>query len=96
MDKIQINSLVSLRVEQIKITGKLSFGGKELPATINKTLDTSIIQKLPTELIGSLTTFAFGEDFTADELLAIAENLKTIAEQKALVEQKQNEQQQLL
>ena len=82
MDKIQINSLVSLKVEQIKITGKLNFGGKDLPATINKTLDTSIISQLPKDLVGSLTTFAFGEDFTADELLAMAENLKAIAEQK--------------
>ena len=82
MDKVKINSLVSLKVEQIKITGKIVVGDKELPATINKTLDSSILQQLPADLIGALTTFSFGEDFSANELLAIAENLKNIAEQK--------------
>ncbi len=82
MNKVKINSLVELEVEQIKITGKILIAGKELSAGVNKTLDSSIIQQLPSELVSGLTTFAFGQDYTTEQLLSISEMLKSIAEEK--------------
>lgn len=80
--KIRINSITEIEVEQIKLVAKLFVGGKELSGHLNKTLDSSIIQHLPSEIVGNLTSFAFGKDFTSEELLALAEQLKAIAEQK--------------
>ena len=82
MNKVKINSLVSLEVEQIKITGKVFVGGKELSAGVNKTLDSSIIQQLPPEVVAGLTAYAFGEDYSAEQLLNLAEQLKAVAEAK--------------
>ena len=82
MNKVKINSLVSLEVEQIKITGKVFVGGKELSAGVNKTLDSSIIQQLPSEVVAGLTAYAFGEDYSAEQLLIISEQLKAVAEAK--------------
>ena len=65
---IQINKLTTLDISQIKITGKLSVAGKEIDATLNKTLDTSILDNLPTELIEQLTATVFGADYTEEEL----------------------------
>jgi hypothetical protein len=80
--KIRINSITEIEVEQIKLVAKLFVGGKELSGHLNKTLDSSIIQHLPLEIVGNLTSFAFGKDFTSEELLALAEQIKAIAEQK--------------
>ena len=80
--KIRINSITEIEVEQIKLVAKLFVGGKELSGHLNKTLDSSIIQHLPSEIVGNLTSFAFGKDFTSEELLALAEQIKAIAEQK--------------
>lgn len=80
--KIKINSITEIEVEQIKFVAKLFVGGKELSGRLNKTLDSSIIQHLPSEIVGNLTSFAFGKDFTSEELLALAEQIKAIAEQK--------------
>ena len=80
--KIRINSITEIEVEQIKLVAKLFVGGKELSGHLNKTLDSSIIQHLPSEIVGNLTSFAFGKDFTSEELLALAEQIKAIVEQK--------------
>ncbi|MBE6414441.1 MAG: hypothetical protein E7035_07825 [Verrucomicrobiaceae bacterium] len=80
--KIRINSITEIEVEQIKLVAKLFVGEKELSGHLNKTLDSSIIQHLPSEIVGNLTSFAFGKDFTSEELLALAEQIKAIAEQK--------------
>lgn len=82
MNKIKINSLTSFKVEQIKITGTIEIGGKVIPATLNKTLDSSIISQLPPELIGALTTYAFGGDYTSEECKALAEQLEALAVEK--------------
>ena len=80
--KIKINSLVSLKVEQIKISGKISVAGREIPAGFNKTLDSSIVAQLPPELVGSLTASHFGGDYTAEEIAAIAEAMNAKPEDK--------------
>ena len=82
MNKIKINSLTSFKVEQIKITGTIEIGDKVIPATLNKTLDSSIISQLPPELIGALTTYAFGNDFTSEECRKLAEYLYNVADKK--------------
>ena len=82
MNKIKINSLTSFKVEQIKITGTIEIGDKVIPATLNKTLDSAIISQLPPELIGALTTYAFGNDFTSEECKALAEQLEALAVEK--------------
>lgn len=83
MNKIKINSLTSFKVEQIKITGTIEIGGKPVSATLNKTLDSSIISQLPSELVGVLTTYAFGNDFNSEECKALAEQLEALAVEKA-------------
>lgn len=83
MNKIKINSLTSFKVEQIKITGTIEIGGKVISATLNKTLDSSIIAQLPPELVGVLTAYAFGNDFTSAECKALAEQLEVLAVEKA-------------
>ena len=83
MDNIRINSLTSLKVEQIKITGTLEVAGKVIPATLNKTLDSAIISQLPPELVAVLTAYAFGEDYTAAECKALADKLNQLALEKA-------------
>ena len=90
MNKVKINSLVELEVEQIKITGKVFVGGKELSAGVNKTLDSSVIQQLPSEVVAGLTAYAFGQDYSAEQLLSIAEQLKGVAEQKQAEEELAN------
>lgn len=80
--KVKINSLVSLEVEQIKISGKIFVGGRELSAGVNKTLDSSIVEKLPEELISNLTGQVFGGDYSAEELGRVIENLSEIKTQK--------------
>lgn len=87
--KIKINSITEIEVEQIKLVAKLFVGGKELSGRLNKTLDSSIIQHLPSEIVGNLTSFAFGKDFTSEELLALAEQIKAIAEQKQKEEEEE-------
>lgn len=87
--KIRINSITEIEVEQIKLVAKLFVGGKELSGRLNKTLDSSIIQHLPSEIVGNLTSFAFGKDFTSEELLALAEQIKAIAEQKQQEEEEE-------
>ena len=82
MDGIKINSLATLKVEQIKITGTIFVGGKPVSATLNKTLDSSIIAQLPPELVGALTTYAFGSDFTSEECRKLAEYLYNVADEK--------------
>lgn len=80
--KVKINSLVSLEVEQIKISGKIFVGGRELSAGVNKTLDSSIVEKLPEELVSNLTGQVFGADYSAEELGRVIENLSEIKTQK--------------
>lgn len=80
--QVKINSLVSLEVEQIKISGKIFVGNKELSAGVNKTLDASIVEKLPEELVSNLTVSAFGGDYSPEELGAIIEALSEIKTQK--------------
>lgn len=80
--KIKINSITEIEVEQIKIVAKVFVGGKEVSGHLNKTLDTAIINQLPSELISSMSAFAFGEDFSADELLSLSDSLKSLAEEK--------------
>lgn len=80
--KIKINSITEIEVEQIKIVAKVFVGGKEVSGHLNKTLDVAIINQLPSELISSMSAFAFGEDFSADELLSLSDSLKSIAEDK--------------
>ncbi len=80
--QVKINSLVSLEVEQIKISGKIFVGNKELSAGVNKTLDASIVEKLPEELVSNLTVSAFGGDYSPEELGAIIEALSKIKTQK--------------
>ena len=80
--KIKINSITEIEVEQIKIVAKVFVGGKEVSGHLNKTLDVAIINQLPSELIGSMSAFAFGSDFSADELLSLSDALKTLAEEK--------------
>ena len=80
--KIKINSITEIEVEQIKIVAKVFVGGKEVSGHLNKTLDTAIINQLPNELVGSMSAFAFGEDFSADELLSLSDALKSFAEEK--------------
>ena len=80
--QVKINSLVSLEVEQIKISGKIFVGNKELSAGINKTLDASIVEKLPEELISNLTVSAFGGDYSPEELGMLIETLSEIKTQK--------------
>lgn len=80
--QVKINSLVSLEVEQIKISGKVFVGNKELSAGVNKTLDASIVEKLPEELVSNLTVSAFGGDYSPEELGAIIEALSEIKTQK--------------
>ncbi len=82
MNKIKINSLTSFKVEQIKITCTIFVGGKPVSATLNKTLDSSIIAQLPPELVGVLTTYAFGNDFTSEECRKLAEYLYNVADEK--------------
>lgn len=82
MNKIKINSLTSFKIEQIKITGTIEVGGKAIPATLNKTLDSAIISQLPPELVGVLTTYAFGNDFTSAECRKLAEYLYNVADKK--------------
>lgn len=82
MDGIKINSLATLKVEQIKITGTIEIGDKVIPATLNKTLDSSIIAQLPPELVGVLTTYAFGNDYTSEECRKLAEYLYNVADKK--------------
>ena len=84
--KIKINSLTEIQVEQIKIVAKLFVGGKEVSGHLNKTLDVAIINQLPSELVGSMSAFAFGADFTAEELNALGDALKTLAEEKTKTE----------
>lgn len=80
--QVKINSLVSLKVEQIKISGKIFVGNKELSAGVNKTLDASIVEKLPEELISNLTVSAFGKDYSPEELGTLIEALSEIKTQK--------------
>lgn len=80
--QVKINSLVSLEVEQIKISGKIFIGNKELSAGVNKTLDASIVEKLPEELVSNLTGQVFGEDYSAEELGTLIEVLSEIKTQK--------------
>lgn len=58
--KIQINPLISLDVEQIKISGTISVNDNKIPVGVNKTLDAGIISQLPVELIQKLTESVFG------------------------------------
>ena len=69
--KIKINSITEIEVEQIKIVAKVFVGGKEVSGHLNKTLDVAIINQLPSDLVGSMSAFAFGEDFSVDELLSL-------------------------
>ena len=69
--KVKINSLVSLEIEQIKISGTISIAGKSLPAGFNKTLDAAIVEQLPRELLGRLAESAFGADDSRGEIEAI-------------------------
>ena len=80
--QVKINSLVSLEVEQIKISGKIFVGNKEFLAGVNKTLDASIVEKLPQELVAKFTELAFGEDYSAEELEMLIESLSEIKTQK--------------
>lgn len=80
--QVKINSLVSLEVEQIKISGKIFVGNKELSAGVNKTLDASIVEKLPEELVSNLTVSAFGGDYSPEELETLIEALSEIKTQK--------------
>lgn len=73
--EIKLNSIVSMKVEQIKISGVLTIDGKVLPAGVNKTLDVGIISQIPSELIQPLTEFAFGE-FTKEETLELEEGIE--------------------
>lgn len=82
MDKININSLVEFKVEQIKISGEMFVGGKRVDAGVNKTLDAGIVSQLPSELVQILTMQAFGADYTATELDQLANQLSAIAELK--------------
>ena len=84
--KIKINSITEIEVEQIKIVAKVFVGGKEVSGRLNKTLDVAIINQLPSELVGSMSAFAFGADFSADELLNLSDALKSLAEEKAKTE----------
>lgn len=56
---VKINEQISLDVEQIKISGALIVGGVKIPAGMNKTLDSGIISKLPTEIVEQLTEEVF-------------------------------------
>ena len=80
--QVKINSLVSLEVEQIKISGKIFVGNKELLAGVNKTLDASIVEKLPEELVSNLTVSVFGGDYSPEELGKLIEALSEIKTQK--------------
>ena len=80
--QVKINSLVSLEVEQIKISGKIFVGNKELSAGVNKTLDASIVEKLPEELVSNLTVLAFGGDYSPEELGMLIEALSEVKTQK--------------
>ena len=84
--KIKINSITEIEVEQIKIVAKVFVGGKEVSGRLNKTLDVAILNQLPSERVGSMSAFAFGADFSADELLSLSDALKTLAEEKAKTE----------
>ena len=85
--KIKINSITEIKVEQIKIVAKVFVGGKEVSGHLNKTLDVAIINQLPSELVGSMSAFAFGADFSAEELNALSDTLKTLAEEKQASEE---------
>lgn len=80
--KIKINSITEIKVEQIKIVAKVFVGDKEVSGHLNKTLDVAIINQLPSELISSMSAFAFGTDFSVDELLSLSNSLKSLAEEK--------------
>ena len=82
MAKVMVNSLVEFDVEQIKVSGVIYVGGKRVDAGVNKTLDSSVVAQLPSELVQMLTMQAFGNDYTAEELLALSEQLTAIAELK--------------
>jgi hypothetical protein len=82
MNKININSLVEFAVSQIKISGEMFVAGKRVDAGVNKTLDSSVVSQLPTELVQMLTMQAFGADYTADELEQLATQLSALAELK--------------
>lgn len=89
MNYIIINSLTKFKVEQIKITGSIKVGGKAIPATLNKTLDSAIISQLPPELVSVLTAYAFGGDFTSAECKALADELNKLAVEKEVIEAEQ-------
>ena len=84
--KVRINSLVELEVEQIKISGAVYVGEKQLAAGVNKPLDASIVAQLPQELVAALTGQVFGADYSAEELQSIIDNLTAA---KAATEEEQ-------
>lgn len=84
--EIKINSLVSLNVEQIKISGTLSIAGKTLPAGVNKTLDAGIISELPSELIQQLTQSTFGGDYSYEDYMNIYQTLSSIPMEEETVD----------
>ena len=83
---VRVNSLVEFKVEHIKISGEMFVGGKRVDAGVNKTLDASVVAQLPSELVQMLTLQAFGADYSAEELLALAGQITAIAEEKQKVE----------
>lgn len=86
MAKIKVNSLVEFDVEQIKVSGIMYVGGKKVNAGVNKTLDSSYVSRLPTDLVQILTLQAFGSDYTSLELTNLISNLEVIAEEKKATE----------